>query len=300
MEKICSKCKETKDTSEFWKCSRAKDGFRNNCKLCSKHYYLNNKEKYNSICKQYYLDNKEKISNCRKQYFLDNKEKISNRCKQYYLDNKEKISNRHKQYNSDNKEKIRIKKKQYNINNREKISKYEKDYDNYSTLYNIHFVDKLTVDELPRLNDDGINLEVKCKYCSKYFIPTNRSVRDRIKALSGIIPGDRSLYCSTGCKDSCPIYGQIKYPKGFKKVTAREVDPILRQMCFERDNWECQICGLSTEEVTLHCHHIEGYTQNPLLGNDIDNVITLCKSHHKEVHKLPGCNYHELKCNREE
>ncbi len=50
------------------------------------------------------------------------------------------------------------------------------------------------------------------------------------------------------------------------------------------------------DEVQLHCHHIEGYTQNPLLGNDIDNVITLCKACHKEVHKLPGCNYQDLRC----
>ena len=269
MEKTCSKCKETKDTSEFGKSSRAKDELRYKCKLCSK------------------------------QYHLDNKEKINNRSKQYHLDNKEKINNRSKQYYSYNKEKILIKKKQYYINNREKLSAHKKDYENYPALYNLYF-DRLTIDELPRLNDDGINLDVKCKYCGKYFIPTNWSVRDRIKALSVYNRGDGYLYCSKGCKDSCPIFGQHKYPKGFKKVTAREVDPILRQMCFERDNWECQICGLSTEEVTLHCHHIEGYTQNPLLGNDIDNVITLCKPHHKEIHKLPGCNYHELKCNRED
>jgi predicted restriction endonuclease len=70
-------------------------------------------------------------------------------------------------------------------------------------------------------------------------------------------------------------------------------------MCFARDNWQCQICGKEVEEVTLHCHHIEGYTQNPLLGNDIDNVITLCKEHHKEIHKLPGCEYYELRCIKE-
>jgi len=67
-------------------------------------------------------------------------------------------------------------------------------------------------------------------------------------------------------------------------------------MCFERDNWECQSCGATQSEAQLHCHHIEGYAQNPRLGNDVTNTVTLCKTCHKEVHKLPGCNYNDLKC----
>ncbi len=254
MEKICSKCKKTKDASEFSKDLSRKDGLLYICKLCVKQHYLDNDEKLKLSQKNYYSVNKNKVKIARKKYYLENKERIIN---------------------------------------------YKHSYKRKTSLakYNIFF-DKLTVDEFPILHSDGIHLEVKCKYCGKYFIPTSMSIRHRMASLNGIFNGVNYLYCSEGCKESCPIFGQHKYPKGFKKVTAREVDPILRQMCFERDNWECQICGLSTEEVTLHCHHIEGYTQNPLLGNDIDNVITLCKPHHKEVHKLPGCNYHELKCNR--
>jgi len=36
--------------------------------------------------------------------------------------------------------------------------------------------------------------------------------------------------------------------------------------------------------------------QNPIESADLDMVITLCKGCHKEVHKLPGCKYNDLKC----
>jgi len=163
-------------------------------------------------------------------------------------------------------------------------------YDTYS--HQIDFAEKT------RLYIDENNLkllEVKCVYCNKWHIPKLNAVYHRISSLDGRHEGESRFYCSDGCKKACPTYNQTKYPKGFKKTTSREVDPYTRKLCFERDNWICQKCE-STEN--LHCHHIEGYTQNPLLGNDVDNVITLCKVCHKEVHRLPDCNYYYLRCNK--
>lgn len=265
MEKICCICKKLKDVSKFGKLSAAKDGLRYQCKSCRRNLYLSNKD---DICIK------------RKKFYRYNKDSKLKVMKCYYQSNRDKIC---------------VNKKDYYLKNKNKINIYKKHYRYSLSIYSSYF-DKLTIDESPILSSDDISLEVKCKYCGKYFIPNNSDVQGRISALNGNATGDHFLYCSKGCKDSCPIYRQRKYPRGFKKATAREVDPILRQMCFERDNWECQICGKSVEEVILHCHHIEGYTQNPLLGNDIDNVITLCKGHHKEIHKLPGCGYYELKC----
>jgi len=139
-------------------------------------------------------------------------------------------------------------------------------------------------------------MKVKCRYCGGYFKPTNSEVRERIKGLCHINLGDSYLYCSQGCKDSCPTYGQKLYPKGFKKASSREVNPLVRQLCFERDDWACQICGTAQKEAPLHCHHVEGYTKNPRLGNDVTNTITLCKTCHKHVHTLPGCSYYESRC----
>jgi uracil-DNA glycosylase family 4 len=95
---------------------------------------------------------------------------------------------------------------------------------------------------------------------------------------------------------ACPIYGQIEHPKGFKYASSREVDPHLRQMVFERDNWTCQICGKTIDEAQLHCHHMDPATQNPMFQNDMDSCITLCKDCHDWVHSQYGCRYIDLRC----
>ena len=104
---------------------------------------------------------------------------------------------------------------------------------------------------------------------------------------------EERLYCSENCKQECPIYHQVLWPKGFKLASSREVQPELRQMCFERDSWICQKCG---KTKNLHCHHIEGILWEPLESADLDKVITLCKNCHKDVHRLPGCGYQDMKC----
>lgn len=270
MEKRCSSCKEIKDVSEFHKNKVTPDGFQNRCKLCRTKRYDSEarllKKKYDSL---YHAINREKHSKYRREYYIDNLEYHIVYNKKYHNENKNTIATCTKRY-------------------RGSPAKY--------TLY----YGRLTVDEAPRLGLDGVSLEVKCKYCGKYFVPTNSATGLRVHSLNADkVSTSGFLYCSNGCKASCPIYGKHKYPEGFKKATSREVNPLLRQMSFERDNWECQRCGKSVGEVILHCHHIEGYAQNPAIGNDIDNVITLCEEHHKEVHSSEGCRYNELGCKRE-
>jgi hypothetical protein len=153
---------------------------------------------------------------------------------------------------------------------------------------------KLSVTDSVQKGEGGI-LEVKCTYCGRYFIPTRNQVSHRLLALDDRLTGEARFYCSQPCKKNCGIFWQRKYPKGFAKTTSREVQPELRQLVFERDLWECQICG---DENNLHCHHIEGVAQNPIESADLDNCITLCKSHHKWVHSKAGCKYSDLRCRR--
>jgi len=100
------------------------------------------------------------------------------------------------------------------------------------------------------------------------------------------------FYCSDGCKKECPLYKKVKYYRGKEGHSSREVQSQLRQLTFNRDNYICQKCG-SIEH--LHCHHIKAVVTDPIESADIDNCITLCKQCHKEVHKLSGCGYSELK-----
>lgn len=143
-------------------------------------------------------------------------------------------------------------------------------------------------------------LQVKCAYCGKWYIPTITRVRNRIDALdmdnNDRTCGEARFYCSDRCKEACPIFRQHKYPKGFKLSTSREVQPELRQMVLKRDDYTCQICGKTVDEVQIHCHHITGIKQNPIESADVDNCIALCKGCHKKVHQQDGCKYYELKC----
>lgn len=223
------------------------------------------KDGFSGVCKH-----------CRKLYRLKNKDYIIN----YRKNNNIKHKKQYKDYYLKNKNKIK-----------DRCKVYQKSRAKYELYYEF-----LTFDESPRIASDGISLEVKCRYCGKYFIPSRRSVKHRIDALNKMSGSENSLYCSEYCKKACPIHGQIKYPKTYKKATSREVQPQLRQIVLERDNYTCQKCGKTTAEAELHCHHIRPLNESPIESADMGNCIILCKSCHKEAHKLPGCNYYELRC----
>jgi 5-methylcytosine-specific restriction endonuclease McrA len=142
-------------------------------------------------------------------------------------------------------------------------------------------------------------LEVKCVYCGRWFAPKWYQVRNRLVAINNLNKGEQRLYCSENCKLACPTYGKVKYPRGFKHTTSREVNPYLRQMVLKRDNWICQICGKTIKEAQLHVHHMDPAIQNPMFQNDMDSCITLCKSCHAMVHSRRGCRYVDLQCKTE-
>jgi 5-methylcytosine-specific restriction endonuclease McrA len=136
-------------------------------------------------------------------------------------------------------------------------------------------------------------LQAKCNYCGKWFRPSRSAIKGRLIALNSSDAGEIRLYCSKECKRECPVFWKRLYPQGFKKATSREVQPDLRQMVFERDEWVCQRCG---RDISLNCHHIESISRNPIESADIDNCITLCKRCHKWAHSQEGCRYFELRC----
>lgn len=165
-------------------------------------------------------------------------------------------------------------------------------------LYNTYASQINYAEECRRNKNDKNVLEVKCAYCGRWFVPTVTQVYERIRSLNGRNYGEQRIYCSDKCKHECPIFHQIAYPKDFKLETSREVQPELRQMRFEIDNYTCQKCNKHQDDLDcgLHCHHKEGIRWEPLESADIDKVITYCKNCHIEVHKQEGCGYNDMRC----
>ncbi len=160
-------------------------------------------------------------------------------------------------------------------------------YDTYQSQLQPYGVD------CRRSPDDENVLEVKCVYCGKWHKPERGRVFDRVRSINGGFAGDNHMYCSNGCKDSCPIFNRSRYPKGHgKQGTSREVQPQLRKLVLERDNWTCQKCENDDE---LHCHHYEGVEINPIESADVDNCITLCRKCHNETHQQDGCRMVDFK-----
>ena len=135
IQKICSKCHETKDISLFP--HQNKDGkiISNSwCKACmsfyKKQYYKENKEEIGRKQKVYNKLHKEERAAYFEQYNEDNKEALSEYREEYYQENKEDKLEYAKEYR--NREDIKIKnseyQKEYRENNTDQLSEYIQDY----------------------------------------------------------------------------------------------------------------------------------------------------------------------------
>jgi len=141
-------------------------------------------------------------------------------------------------------------------------------------------------------NNDWLQVRCTNNECGKWFTPKTSEVYNRVYAVDHINQGACRFYCSEECKQSCSIFGQIKYPKGLKPDYHRHPDyTIWAKMIKERDNYECQICG---ETEGINAHHYEGLKVNDMQSLDLDMGVTLCKKCHDRVHSQPGCTTYDL------
>jgi hypothetical protein len=322
--KICwdnlEKLRYSKRTGNWWK-GNSIYIYVNSCKTCNEPYITQKKKKIGEFCcKSCVHKNKivsdearEKISKVqtgrkRKPLTDDVKRKIrdSNIGKKRSDKTRKRISDSKigkfkgrdnhfysKKHSNETKEKMRIKKIGINgcSHPQWKGGVTEKNIPLYDTYaHQIEYAEQVR-----RNSEDNNILEVKCTYCGKWYIPKSRDIWNRINALNGKVNGEYRLYCSDNCKQECPIFNQKKYPKGFKQASSREVQPELRQMVFERDNWTCQNPKCKSKK-NLHCHHKEGIRWEPLESADIDQCITYCKHCHQEAHEKEGCRTVDMQC----
>lgn len=119
--KVCKKCGEEKELSEFYKYKISKDGFYSSCKKCNNVMNYNSRKKkpelYKKINKRWKDKNKNYFYNYRKLYWKDNKERLTILNKRWREQNKQYIKKYSKNYRKNNKErKNELERKYYNIN----------------------------------------------------------------------------------------------------------------------------------------------------------------------------------------
>ena len=111
IKKICTKCKEEKNISNF--SLARKNVYRSRCNSCKNEdnriYRLNNKEKD----KQSKQNWEEKNLDYWKLYSIDNKGELKKYYSEYYKENKEEIINNVKKYYEKNKEDVLLERKKY-------------------------------------------------------------------------------------------------------------------------------------------------------------------------------------------
>jgi HNH endonuclease len=152
------------------------------------------------------------------------------------------------------------------------------------TLYDT-YAKRLKLTEKVRRNEENKDiLEVRCKYCKKWFIPKMTAVNARLAALNGVKgSGDANLYCSDECKQLCPIYGKRLYQENHPNKPKRLNPYKWSKAVLEKFNYTCEICG---SKENLEAHHILPVKTNQELVEDVNNGACLCHDcHMKHGHK---------------
>lgn len=205
--------------------------------------------------------------------------------KEFHVDGRHK----NKKYCSEECKKLKNSKYECRINeNGEKEYKNEytceicgKTYVNWNPR---HYIRRFCDDCLSKHKQDlFINkITTTCGYCGK-----------EIEVIPSRFYANKYCYCDVKCmaKHYAEIYSGENSPTWKGGINKHYKGNWLHQanLCRERDNNCCQICGKTYEENDNHnmdVHHIKKYRlfKNPVEANSLDNLISLCHSCHSFIH----------------
>lgn len=120
--KICTKCGEEKELSEFHKRKTIKDGHALQCKKCKsiydRKYREDNEEKLKEKDLEYRKNNKEKIAKRKKLWSDSHKEELKIKHAEWHKNNKKEVKQKRAKYYADNREYFRIRNAKWRENNR--------------------------------------------------------------------------------------------------------------------------------------------------------------------------------------
>ena len=197
------------------------------------------------------------------------------------LDTRKKISSALKGRKGKTGNKQSLKTKEM-ISNSQKYSvvDYRKKYKLFCKIEEIRDVDS-------NIGEPGI--QVICKKCNNWFIPTQSQISSRIWSIehkNG--KGGCYFYCSEKCKHNCELHGlnTAKFLNDLNRVTSNiytnqeyqtwRTEVLKRQN--ERDDYNhCEYCN---SEEKLHCHHEKPQKTHPHLALDPDNGVVFCEECH--------------------
>ena len=162
-------------------------------------------------------------------------------------------------------------------------------FDTYSNK--LSFVEDVRCTEIENI----AVLEVRCKKCKKWFIPTRISVRHRLVALDNSSNmRENNFYCSDICKKGCPIFRYVKRSRHKKYIEYFFTDYELKTWSKEvlkRAGYKCEICNKPAE----HAHHIQPKKLEPFLAIDPENGLAVCSNCHiKYGHSNNSCGFNKL------
>jgi hypothetical protein len=140
INKICSKCGNEKEISEFNKRKNSKDGYRPDCRECQKLHYQNKREHYTHKMKENRATKIDEYRERDRKYYKNNKEDILKHKKEYYQQNKDSIIEYKKGYYLVNKNHKSDYSKKYYLKNKEKLIEYHRCYSRYYRNKNPHII----------------------------------------------------------------------------------------------------------------------------------------------------------------
>ena len=136
---------------------------------------------------------------------------------------------------------------------------------------------------------DGLKiLTVKCSSCEDMFVPTVSNVVHRVRYLEGKESCESRFYCSDGCRMTCPVFNQTKYPKGFKlpfEYTIEEYNA-WRSEVMSRVNYRCEYCGSRATDA----HHIRPKALESFFALDPDYGLACCEECHYKYGHSDECS----------
>lgn len=145
--KTCTKCKEEKPFSEFYRKRKklllkvkinTEFHYRSDCKLCgmksNRQYNEANKDRIKAYNKKYQELNKEKLKKNSKIYYRDNFERMQAKGKLYRAANKEEVKARTRKWHNENKERVRLRQKRYYDENSDHLKELNRKYSKENRL----------------------------------------------------------------------------------------------------------------------------------------------------------------------